>query len=127
MADDTDGRREFAAGDTIFDAGDAAESAYLIASGAVDIVIDGDGGESVADTLGPGDLFGEMALIDGSPRSAKAVANEDTVCHLISRADFDAVMKRADALTRAMLMSMTKRLRKATGDADVDIFQSISQ
>ena len=119
MADDTVGLREFAAGETIFEAGDAAKSAYLLESGTVDIVIDGEDGETVADTLGPGELFGEMALIDASPRSAKAVASEDTVCHLIRHADFDAVMKRADALTRAMLMSMTKRLRKAAGGFDL--------
>ena len=119
MANDTFERHEFAAGDTIFDAGDTAESAYLLASGAVDIVIDGEDGASVADTLGPGELFGEMALIDGQPRSAKALAREATVCHVIRGADFDAVMKRADPLTRAMLMSMTKRLRKATGEEDL--------
>ena len=114
MANDTFERREFTVGDTIFDAGDAADAAYLLESGAVDIVVDGADGETVADTLGLGELFGEMALIDSSPRSAKAVAREDAVCHLILRAHFDTVMKRADPLTGAMLMSMTKRLRKAT-------------
>jgi CRP/FNR family transcriptional regulator, cyclic AMP receptor protein len=65
--------RHFKAGDVIFNQGDAAEELYVIKSGTVEIRL----GNRVLDTLPELSIFGEMALIDRSPRSATAIATTD--------------------------------------------------
>jgi CRP/FNR family cyclic AMP-dependent transcriptional regulator len=66
----------FAPGDVVFAEGDKGEHMYVVRSGEVEIERDG----VVAETLSSGGIFGEMALIDGSPRSATARAR--TACEL---------------------------------------------
>ena len=68
--------RNYAAGTTIFKAGDIGEVMYVILEGQVELHFNG----ALLDTLGPGEPFGEMALIDGSNRIATAVAK--TECRL---------------------------------------------
>jgi CRP-like cAMP-binding protein len=60
----------YAAGETIFQAGDACSDMYVVQEGEVEIVVNG----KVVETVGPDGIFGEMALVDTSPRSATAVA-----------------------------------------------------
>lgn len=66
-----------AAGEVIFEKGDSGERMYVVRSGEVDILRSG----KVVETVGPGGHFGEMALIDGSSRSATARARTD--CELV--------------------------------------------
>ena len=68
----------FAAGDVIFSEGDKGDVMYVVRSGEVSIEHQG----HVMETLGGGGIFGEMALIDGSPRSATVRANTD--CEVVS-------------------------------------------
>jgi len=63
--------------------------------------------------LGSGDFFGEMALLDGEPRSASVEADEDSVVMVIQRRDFDHCLDELPGLARAMLTTMSKRLREA--------------
>ena len=104
-------RQTFEQGRTIFSAGDAPHCAYLIQTGAVNIVISDGEYRTVVDTLKPGEVFGEMALVDNHPRAATAVAKSLATCVLISKTDFDQRIDRADPFTRSMLMLLTKRLR----------------
>ena len=67
----------FSAGTTIFEQDDAATVMYVIQSGEVEILIN----DQLIETVGPGGFFGEMALVDSSPRSGKAVAKSD--CQLV--------------------------------------------
>lgn len=67
-----------AAGETIFAEGEPGDTMYVVQSGAVDIL---QAGEPV-NTVGPGEIFGEMALIDQSPRSGTARASSD--CRLVA-------------------------------------------
>src|SRR5579859_247343 len=69
---------EFAAGQTICTEGEAGDSMFVINAGEVEISING----RVINQLGPGELFGELALIDQGPRSATAVAK--TACKLVT-------------------------------------------
>ncbi len=57
-------------GEVLFRSGDAADCAYVIVAGKVDIVTELEGGEIVSSSLGPQQLFGELALLNGAPRSA---------------------------------------------------------
>ncbi|MCZ6764563.1 MAG: cyclic nucleotide-binding domain-containing protein, partial [Alphaproteobacteria bacterium] len=71
-------RKTFDAGETIFKTGDNSDLAYLIIVGGVDISVQGEAGEVKVASLKPGEVFGEMGLIDAGPRSADALANQYT-------------------------------------------------
>ncbi|MCB1724193.1 MAG: glutaminase A [Chromatiaceae bacterium] len=74
-------QRQFVAGTRIFRAGDAAGSLYFIFNGEVEVSIDADSGRRLRlTTLGPGCVFGEVALLNGQPRSADVHAIVDTQC-----------------------------------------------
>jgi CRP-like cAMP-binding protein len=68
-------------------------------------------GGRVVDTLGPGDFFGELALLDPAPRNATVTATSELDLLAISRAQFDAVLVKAPAMTRSLLAGMARRLR----------------
>ncbi|MGO9134119.1 MAG: Crp/Fnr family transcriptional regulator [Methylovirgula sp.] len=70
-------RQFVSAGVRILTAGDSDRSLYLIAKGAVDVIVDVPGGSKLLATIGEGSVFGEMAFFDGKPRSAHIVARED--------------------------------------------------
>ncbi len=70
-------------------------------------------------TLGPGKIFGEMSVIDGSPRSADAEASTETILMALSKEDFDRLLNDKPSLGAKMLkkiaISMSHRLRETTG------------
>lgn len=71
----------FERGQKIFSQGDPSKLTYRIMAGSVDIVVDTkDGDQKRIASLGPDDIFGEMGIIDDSPRSATAIAREPTAC-----------------------------------------------
>lgn len=107
--------QSFSKDDVIFDEGDPAQYAYLVQSGVIDIV--GRDG-SVIDTMGAGDFFGEMALVDDAPRSARAVVREDALCAQFSKEVVDEAMARSDFLIAALIRLLVKRLRKVTAGPD---------
>ena len=73
--------KTFAKGEVIFKQGSKGRCAYLIDHGRVEIVVDNNGAPTRFGILGIGEIFGEMSILDGSPRSASAVALDD--CELI--------------------------------------------
>src|SRR4051812_48330340 len=70
--------RPYEAGSVIFEAGDIGEAMFVILEGEVELYFNG----ALLETLGPGEPFGEMALIDGSNRIATAIAKSD--CRLVA-------------------------------------------
>ncbi len=79
-------KEKYRAGDGIFDEGDVGDKMYLILKGAVDIIKDtGKGPGQILVTLKAGDYFGEMSLIDDAPRSASAMAGEETILLSINK------------------------------------------
>lgn len=108
------GQKVFAAGQTIFHEGDLGDEAYVIRSGAVEIFVKGPSGEGVTlAILGQRALFGEMALIDDGPRSATAIAHQDTIAYVIRRADFERPLRGVNPWIRALLLTMARNLRAA--------------
>ena len=98
---------EFTPGETIISAGDTDEVLYVILSGRTKATAPG-----VRRVLGTGDYFGEMALIDGRPRSATVVALSDVhVMRLPSRSILK-LARRHPAMTLALLRDLTTRLRQ---------------
>ena len=90
----------------LFDEGDPGDAVYIVESGS--IVIRKTTGEGMIDlaTLGPGELFGEMAIIDGSPRMASAFAADDTIVVRIPRPVFEAKIEAYDPFLKALVNNL---------------------
>ncbi len=108
--------RNYAAGEVIVKEGGSAVGCFIVASGEVEVVkgLDSPDQEALA-TLGPGDFFGEMAIIDDSPRSATVRAMKDTECIAITRWDFMAEVRTRPDIAIQMLPVLVKRIRAAEG------------
>ena len=93
---------------------ESGESLYFIAEGRVRVVLYGeDGKEITLSTLREGEFFGEMALIDGEPRSASVVAVDNSTLLVISRQNFLGLIKKYPRVALVFLSEMSRRLRKA--------------
>jgi CRP/FNR family cyclic AMP-dependent transcriptional regulator len=108
-------RRYFAADQSVFYQGDPGSAVYIIVSGRVRIYVHGEEGQEVSVVIyGPGDLFGEMALLDRQPRSATAVAMEDTVLLALSDDDFYRHLRQSHQLALNLMLTLSTRLRDTT-------------
>ncbi len=105
--------REFKAGDVIMREGQTGNGLYIITTGKVDVIkgLDCPTPRKVA-TLGVGDVFGEMALIDEMPRSASVQAVEDTSCLGIDRFLFLTQLQKDPSVAITMLEVLARRLRE---------------
>lgn len=103
-------RKVFYANTKIFSEGEHGDRAYLIQDGQVEIVKHG----MVLATLGKGELFGEMALIDDKPRMASAKALADTSVVIISRDTFREKLEKADPFLRGLLNIFVRNIRNLT-------------
>lgn len=105
------GPLRFSAGSRLFAEGDPGDCAYMIESGYVEVSRNTANGKVVLDVLGAGEIVGEMALIDGLPRSATAIAVHDTDAVLIPRQEILEAVETASPMARLVLMAALKRLR----------------
>ena len=107
-----------AAGSVIFEAGDPGDCAFIVSEGEVEIIIGVEHGDPVVHNMGHGQIFGEMALIDGGARSATARAKTDVVLHTISRPQLLKHVDSSDSLVnfilRVVLMRYRQTLRRLT-------------
>jgi CRP/FNR family transcriptional regulator, cyclic AMP receptor protein len=99
--------KQFPAGTKIVSAGTTGTGFYLILSGAAEVMRD----ERVIAKLGRGDFFGEMALLDGAPRSADVIATQDTVCLVISLWTLKSIITLTPDIALHMLEELVQRLR----------------
>ncbi len=100
--------RSYRAGDEIVREGDEGVGFFLITRGKVDVVR----GATHLDTLGEGDFFGEMALLDNHRRSATVRATEPATCLAMLRSDFLAELRSNAEVAVEMLAYMSRRLRE---------------
>ena len=108
-------RRRFRRGEVIFHEGDPGDALHVVAAGSVKIALESeDGTEAILVTLGPGESFGELALLDGSPRSASAVAVEPTETLALGRGALRELMSADDGLRDALLAGVATALRRLT-------------
>ena len=101
--------RRFAKGETVIVEGSGGAAVYLIASGQATVSHDG----NAVTTLGPGDHFGEIALIDGGRRSATVTAASDLVCYGLTFWEFRPLVERNGTIAWKLLQALAKRLRAA--------------
>lgn len=105
-------RKVFQKGAVIFSQGDTGDALYGIASGRVRISASGSGGREVfLNIMEPGDTFGEIAVMDGGPRTAGATAIERTTLIVLKRVDFLALLEREPQLGIHLLKLLCERLR----------------
>jgi CRP/FNR family cyclic AMP-dependent transcriptional regulator len=107
----------------LFFQGDPGDGLFVVASGLVKVVVTSeDGEEMVLVTLGPGEALGELAVVDGGPRSAAAEALEPTSALLITRPVLLELAARDPALTEALLQTLGSLLRRLTEQASDLVF-----
>jgi len=100
--------KTFAAGETIFTEGTTGREMYVVLEGSVDIRV----GNKTLDVTGPGGLFGEMALIDSSARSATAIAKNDCTLVPVNEQQFLRMVERTPLFTLNVMQILAGRLRR---------------
>src|SRR4051812_13547848 len=104
--------KRFDKGDFIFHAGDVGDVFYIVRTGAIQIYIENFEGEKIVlrENL-PGDVFGDVSMFDGGPRTATAVATEDSELLLLDKEGLLELVKKHPHSALDMLAVMGKRLR----------------
>ena len=109
-------RRRYPAGSALFLAGDPPGAVFAVLDGTVEIRAGSDDGEVLLTTVGPGQLLGEIAALDGLPRSASAVAATDVDAATLPAGRFNELLEAQPALALRLLRAVATRLRAATDD-----------
>jgi diguanylate cyclase len=104
-------RRAIGAGEVLFREGDPADCAYVVERGRFQVSIQRDGARHVLAELREGALIGEMALVDGGPRTATVTAIQDGALQRLERGHLDERLASADPLVRHVLHATTARYR----------------
>jgi uncharacterized membrane protein len=106
--------RKLAAGDTLFRVGEPGESLYVVRSGEVELFIRDTAGQRIPLAIvGTGEVFGELALLDRSPRTATAIAMSDAALLELDRDDLLLLFQRSPAAALRLLAAMGRMTRKA--------------
>jgi CRP-like cAMP-binding protein len=89
-----------------------ADGMFVLIEGSVEVRVGStDGHDGLLATLGPGEFFGELALLDGRPRSASVYAVEEALCMVLHRWDFLRELRKDPRLAESMLVTLAARLR----------------
>ncbi len=105
-------RKSLEKGETLFRQGDEGGALYIILQGRIKISVSRRMDKVTLAILGQGEFLGEMALLDGLPRSADAVALEESQLYALNRKDFLSFLKHNENAVHAILSSLSMRLRK---------------
>ncbi len=119
--------RRFRRNEVIMHQGDPGDSLHIVGAGAVKIVLpSAEGEEAIIATLRPGDFFGELALLDGEPRSATATALEPSETLVLPRPVFFELLDTVPGLRDALLFGVARELRRLTGHVEELHFLDLS-
>jgi CRP/FNR family transcriptional regulator, cyclic AMP receptor protein len=99
--------RRFKAGDTVTQEGAGGVGFFVVEEGQADVAVGGEAKGSV----GPGDYFGEIALINESPRTATLTARTDMVCYGMTPWDFRPLVESNSAIAWKLLTAMAEKMR----------------
>jgi uncharacterized membrane protein len=113
LADKIDLMR-YRAGQSIFNMGDPGHALYIVRSGEVEIYLKNDQGEKIVlETARPGDIFGEVSLLDDGPRTAWVMAIRDVEVLRLDRAHFEDYVRQHTPAALNLLSVAARRLRKS--------------
>lgn len=119
--------RSIAKDQLLFQKGDPADGLYCILSGRVRISVQSETGrEVILNIMQPGEVFGEIALMDGTQRSADASGQEDADLLLIRRRDFMELVDRSPVLARHMIDLLCRRVRWVSSLVEDAAFLALS-
>ncbi len=104
-------RKVFQQGEIIFKEGDEGHRAFVVQAGSVEIFKVVDGKKLVLGSIGPGGIFGEMALIDDKPRMASAMTTDVSTLIYVSRAMLEQKLAKADPFIKGLLNIFARNLR----------------
>jgi CRP-like cAMP-binding protein len=112
--------RRYRRDEVIFHADDPGDSLFIVASGAVKITLSADDGTepAILTTIGRGGFFGELALLDGAPRSATAVAMDPVETLVLRREAFERLVDSESGLRRALLSALAAEIRRLTAQVE---------
>ncbi|MEZ5073320.1 MAG: Crp/Fnr family transcriptional regulator [Solirubrobacterales bacterium] len=118
--------RSFPKGARVFHEGDTSDACYVIRSGEVRVTREHPDGRAIAlATLGPGELVGELAMIDGEVRSASVEALTDLELLAVSAADMRGLLERNAEITAKLVVALARRLREANERISSQSFQTV--
>jgi CRP-like cAMP-binding protein len=104
--------RHLTAGETVFKKGDASDGLFLLLSGTVRIIAHPNGNETLLASVGAGECFGEMGVIDGEPRSATAVTATLASVRFVPTEPFLDLLERVPLVSMKLLALLSDRLRR---------------
>jgi CRP/FNR family transcriptional regulator, cyclic AMP receptor protein len=119
-------RRTFRPGEAIFHRDDPGQVLYVIKDGRVRIRLTSAEGQEVAlAVFGPGESFGEMAILDGQPRSADAIAIDKVEVYTLQRQDFVQVIRNHPDIAIHVMKLLSERIREANQMVEDLIFLDV--
>jgi CRP/FNR family cyclic AMP-dependent transcriptional regulator len=119
-------KRTFRAGEAIFHRDDPGQVLYIIKEGRVRIRLTSAEGQEVAlAVFGPGDSFGEMAILDSQPRSADAIAIDKVEVFTLQRQDFVNVVRAHPEIAVSVMKTLSERIRQANQMVEDLIFLDV--
>ena len=118
--------RSFPKGARVFHEGDRTDACYVIRAGEVRVTREHPDGRAIAlATLGPGELVGELAMLDGGVRSASVEALTDVDLLAVSAADMKGLLEPNAEITAKLVIALTKRLRETNERISRQSFQTV--
>ena len=119
--------RTYLKGEPLFEEGDIGRALFIIASGKIKLTKkDPDGKEQTLATLEEGNYFGEMTLVDEMPRSASAVAAEDSNLYLLYKSKLEGIMVQYPRIGVAVMTQLGKNLSARLRDANMKMVKAAS-
>jgi CRP/FNR family transcriptional regulator len=118
--------RSFPAATRVFHEGDHSDACYIIRSGSFRVTREHSDGRAITlATLGPGDIFGELAMLDGEVRSASVEALEDGELLALPANEVRALLARHPEITVKLVAALVRRLRTANERISRQSFQTV--
>jgi CRP-like cAMP-binding protein len=118
--------RSFPAGVRVFHEGDQSDACYLVRSGDLRVTREHPDGRAIAlATLGPGDIFGELAMLDGQARSASVETLSDCSLLALGAADFRRLLGEHSQISVKLVAALTRRLRETNERVARQSFQTV--
>lgn len=117
----------FLANDVIFKEGDKGDCAFIIEEGRVQISVLRDGVDFIVSSIGAGEIFGEMSIIDGQARSATAIALETCKVSIVTKEQLTKRLHESDTVVKLLISVLLKRIRSNNKNQIILPYENVSQ